>query len=304
MKAQAPIAIFCYRRPEHLRNTLQSLMQCECFENSPIFVFGDGPRNESERASVEATREVARDLLGKQAQYYFSAANRGLSVSVISGVNEVLKSHDRVIVVEDDLVLDRWFLKFMNDALDIYATAENVFQVSGYMFDSPTLIHQNKAIFLPFTTSWGWATWRRAWQRFDAAARGWESLGVDAELRKRFNLGGAYDFATMLERQMNGQRDSWAIRWYWSVFKENGLVVFPPSSLVRNTGFDGSGTHGRGMLSRFGSQSGDLPVIYPEFPQKPVFDAALFDQVSKVLRWQNGGWGARCLGALRRLIRV
>lgn len=302
MATQAPIAIFCYRRPEHLRRTLQSLMQCDGFQSSPIFVFGDGPRNETERAPVEATRDAARELLGARAHYRFSEVNRGLSASVVSGIDKVLEEHDRVIVVEDDLLLGKWFLKFMNEALGTYASAADVFQVSGYMFDAPEIRHQGAVIFLPFTTSWGWATWRRAWQSYDATALGWEELRTDAGLRHRFNLGGAYDYATMLERQMSGQLDSWAIRWYWSVFRVNGLVVFPPTSLVRNTGFDGTGTHGRGLLSRFGGKVGQPLVIYPEFPPKPEFKPALFEQVSEVLRWQNGGWKARCLGTVRRLV--
>jgi len=249
--AQAPIAVFAYRRPEHLRRTLDSLMQCRGFAGSPVFVFCDGPKNDAERDVVQATRDVARAMLGDRADYRFSDINRGLSVSVISGVEEVLKEHDRVIVVEDDLLLDDRFLNFMNEALDTYVGTESVFQVSGYMFAVPELRATSSAIFLPFTVSWGWATWKRAWDRFDPVATGWETLKTDRRLRHRFNLDGAYDYATMLIRQMAGLRDSWAVRWYWTVFKANGLVLFPPTSLVRNTGFDGSGSHGRGRLRSF-----------------------------------------------------
>lgn len=301
MVSQAPIAIFCYRRPDHLRLTLKSLMQCEGFEGSPVFIFGDGPRNESERAAVDNTRAVARELLGGNAKYHFSDSNRGLSASVINGVSTVIERHGRVIVVEDDLVLNKFFVRFMNEALQRYEDDDNVLQVSGYAFASREIAIRNQSVFLPFTTSWGWATWQRAWQQFDPAARGWELLAINAELRARFNLGGAYDYATMLERQMSGQRDSWAIRWYWSVFLKNGLVLFPPMSLVSNTGFDGSGTHGGGAFSRFNQVIDGSAINYPELPTSVVLNHSLVAQAVAALRSQNGGLRTRCLDMVRRL---
>jgi hypothetical protein len=301
MASQAPIAIFCYRRPDHLRRTLHSLMQCEGFEASPVFVFADGPRNESEQASVKATRVVARELLGSNARYHFNDTNRGLSASVIDGVSTVIEMHGRAIVVEDDLVLNKFFVRFMNEALDRYEDNDNVFQVSGYAFESKEIASLNRSVFLPFTTSWGLATWQRAWQQFDPTARGWELLATNAELRARFNLGGAYDYATMLERQMSGQRDSWAIRWYWSVFLKGGLILFPPMSLVSNTGFDGSGTHGGRVFSRFNQVFDSSAIKYPELPMSALLNQSAVAQAVAALRRQNGGLRARCLEMVRRL---
>lgn len=299
--SKAPIAVFCYRRPDHLRNTLQSLMRCEGFPGSPVFVYCDGPRSEAERGDVEATRTVARELLGDDAEYHFSPTNRGLSASVIAGVSDVLARFERVIVIEDDLLLSPDFLSYMNKSLTLYADEARVFQVSGYTFEVPALARAGISVFLPFTTSWGWATWRRAWSNFDAAAKGWERLQTEPGLRRRFNLDGAYDYATMLERQMQGKRDSWAIRWYWSVFSAGGLVLFPPTTLVKNEGMDGSGTHGRGLLRRFRTEALSGTLGEPEFPAKVVADPVSVRQVVDALKWQNGGWRTRCLDLLRRL---
>lgn len=301
MASQAPIAIFCYRRPSHLRRTLLSLIQCEGFEGSPVYVFGDGPRNDSEQAAVDTTRAVARELLGKNAKYHFSDNNQGLSASIINGVNTVIEQHGRIIVVEDDLELNKFFVRFMNEALEDYEANDNVFQVAGYAFESKQIANYNKSIFLPFTTSWGWATWQRAWQHFDTAASGWELLATNAKLRARFNLMGAYDYATMLEQQMSGRRDSWAIRWYWSVFLKNGLVLFPPSSLVNNKGFDGSGTHGSGASSRFNQVFDGSTIKYPEMPKSLDLDQSAVAEAIVALRRQNSGIRTRCLDLFRRI---
>jgi len=296
----APVVVFAYRRPDHLRNTLTNLMRCNGFGQSPVIVYCDGPRDADETDAVRATRELARTMLGERAEYHFSEMNLGLSHSVIAGVSDVVERFGRAIVVEDDLELSPAFLTFMNQSLDRYANDENVFQVSGYMFDVPELEGTPSALFLPFTVSWGWATWKRAWDQFDPQAMGWEALQADKGLRRRFNLDGVYDYATMLVRQMAGMRDSWAVRWYWSVFKANGLVLFPPVSLVRNTGFDGSGTHGRGLLRKFSKARPILSSADIKLPESVALDAGLYAHVKKALSRQNGGligrfvsWGKR-----------
>lgn len=303
MSHYAPVLIFAYRRPEHLRNTLASLMRCTGFEESPVIVYADGPRGPKENETIMATRELAQSMLGNRAEYHFSEGNLGLSRSVIAGVSDAVGRFGRAIVVEDDLELNPAFLTFMNRALDRYAQDETVFQVSGYMFDVPSLQQSSLALFLPFTVSWGWATWKRAWDQFDPLATGWEALRTDKVLRRRFNLDGNYDYATMLMRQMAGLRDSWAVRWYWSVFKANGLVLFPPVSLVRNTGFDGSGTHGRGWLRRYSKGQADLPCSGIALPKSVSLDAELFGCAKKALWQQNGGWMASVVGYLRRLLK-
>jgi Glycosyl transferase family 2 len=304
MAASAPIVVFAYRRPDHLRRTLRSLMDCDGFEGSPVIVYCDGPRNAEERRSTEATREVAREMLGSRAEYHFSDANLGLSRSVIHGVTEVTRRFGRSIVIEDDLQLAPDFLGYMNAALDRYADDPAVFQISGYMFDVPEFADRRDALFLPLTVSWGWATWQRAWNAFDPDASGWEGLRSDRDLRRRFNLAGAYDYATMLESQMAGRSDSWAVRWYWTVFRAGGLVLFPPLSLVGNIGMDGSGTHGRGRLTRFGSeQRGPTPTGPVELPGHALMNARDFASVRAAIWRQNGGWLGQARMRLRRLLK-
>ena len=301
MNTLAPVVIFAYRRPEHLRNTLASLMRCEGFAQSPIIVYCDGPRDDTEVESVAATRMLAKSLLGEQAEYHFSEENLGLSRSVIAGVSETVDRFGRVIVVEDDLELHPDFLTFMNQGLQHYGMNEYVYQVSGYMFNVPELKTRQSALFLPFPVSWGWATWKRAWDKFDPQASDWETLFTDKNLRHQFNLDGAYDYATMLVKQMSGRGDSWAVRWYWTVFNAKGLVLFPSTSLVSNTGFDGSGTHGRGWLRRFTGDTQATKVTSFALPEIAHVDQVNYASVKRALLKQNGGWLGRAINHFRWL---
>ena len=296
----APIALFIFNRADHLQRTIQSLKLCAEFHKSRVIVFGDGPRNQEGVAAVELARSLAKAMLGPDAEYHFRDHNTGLSRSVIDGVTDVVARFGRVIVVEDDLEVSRDFLHFLNAALVRYDQNQEVFQVSGHMFDAPKIAKRGAAVFLPFTTTWGWATWRRAWDRFDPTAQGWELLKVDGKLRRRFNLCECYDYSTMLERQMAGFRDSWGVRWYWSVFSNAGAACFPPFPLVRNIGLDGSGTHGRGVLRSFKIRRKEPPNGAIDLPADVVISEEDFGLVRQAIWEQNGGWLGATADRLRR----
>lgn len=298
----APIALFIFKRADHLERTIRSLKQCDGFIGSKVVVFGDGPRGTHEVSDVASTRALAKELLGPNVEFHFSETNLGLSKSVIDGVTAVVARFGRVIAIEDDLEMSPGFLNFVNAALDRYAADPAVFQISGHMFDAPAVARGGSAIFLPFTTTWGWATWRRAWDCFDPLARGWESLSTDRDLRRQFNLGGCYDYASMLEHQMAGRGDSWGIRWYWSVFQQRGLACFPPCSLIRNIGMDGSGTHGRGVLRGFRQRAELDSAGSIQLPAEAAVDQETFHSVKQAIWQQNGGWvGAAADFCRRRL---
>jgi hypothetical protein len=299
----APIALFIFNRPAHLRKTIASLSACDGFDASRVVVFADGPRHEKEAPLVAEARSVARQLLGSEAAYQESAVNKGLAASISSGVRNLTEQHGRVIVVEDDLSLAPHFLTYMNGALDRYAAAQNVFQVSGHSFNPQEFSDRKSAVMLPFTTTWGWATWDRAWRQFDVTASGWEQLAHDGKLRRRFNLDGVYDYASMLEDQMSGRRDSWGIKWYWTVFKAGGISVFPPWTMVRNDGMDGSGSHGRGRFRSFANISADDRdggfVDYPE----PILIPEDVDAMRRAIWRQNGGQIGRFIDFAKRTIK-
>lgn len=240
----APVALFIYKRANHTKELIESLRRCDGFNDTKVYVYADGPRSEHDVRDVMNTREVARAMLGNHAHYIERNENMGLANSIIHGVSKICREYGRVIVLEDDLVVSNKFIEYMNSALYKYRNEEKIMQISGYMYPIDEFICKHEALFLPVTTSWGWATWERSWKLFDKDMHGSEILDNNRNIRIKFNLDGAYDYYGMLKKQKNGVTDSWAIRWYWSVFNNKGLILYPPISMVKNIGFDGSGTHG------------------------------------------------------------
>jgi hypothetical protein len=302
MTAWAPIGVFIYRRPDHARRTISSLLACEGSDRSPIHVFADGPRNTAEADAVARTRAVAHVLLGDRAVYVEQKANRGLAASIIAGTTELCDRYGQAIIVEDDLVLAPSFLRFLNDGLERYRDDQRVMQVSGHIFDVPGFEGRTDALLLPMTTSWGWATWGRAWTLFDPEVTGWQTMLADKATAHRFNLRGHYDYLRMLDRQQRGEVDSWAVRWHYSVFVHGGLSLFPPCSLVRNVGFDGSGTHGRWSVpvSQGAAPPGMVQYRLPDDISASPETDLVFAAIDRA--WRTTA-PRKILGALRRLSR-
>lgn len=214
---------------------------------TPVTVFCDGPKNSHEAVLVkEVLRESNRPRGFHSLQVISRSENAGLSAAITEGVSLMLASHEAVIALEDDIVTSRGFLTYMNNALHRFADDERVVSVHGYSY--PTAL--TEPFFLRGADCWGWGTWRRGWELFEP-----DGTKLLEELRRRgltseFDFDDSYPFTQMLEDQIAGRNDSWAVRWYASAFLAGRLTLYPGTTLVRNIGTDGSGTHG-GKTLRF-----------------------------------------------------
>ena len=181
-----PIAIFVYKRPEHTRRLLESLVKCAKLETCPIYVFSDGAKDESVRDQVQTVREIIHAFARKNnAKVSEASENLGLSSSILRGISLVLEEHDRIIVLEDDLILNPRTLDFMIQALDRYENEPRVGHVSGFIFPL-RYTPADDAVLLPLFNSWGWATWARSWKDYEwGPDKALREMHHDIGLRKR-----------------------------------------------------------------------------------------------------------------------
>ncbi|HEX6979718.1 MAG TPA: methyltransferase domain-containing protein [Alphaproteobacteria bacterium] len=236
----APLAIFVYKRPKHTRRMLESLRANPDFARSHVTVYCDGPKNDAERSAVDETRRVVEQL-APHARIVARETNMGLAKSIITGVTELCAAHGRVIVCEDDLVFTPFALDYFNDALDFYAEQERVMHIAGYV--RPARGPLPAAFLGRETFCYGWAIWQRAWEKFEVDAKVIIDWIDRRRLHRRFDVDGAMPYWQMLNLQAAGKLDSWAIRWYGTIFMHDGLSLNPGRALVRNEGFDGTGVH-------------------------------------------------------------
>ncbi len=238
----APILLFVYNRPEHVRRNIQALLKNELAAESELFIYSDAAKDETSQAAVKEVRAFIRSIQGfKKITITERTENWGLARSIIDGVTTLINRYGRVIVLEDDLVVAPHFLQFMNDALETYRDEERVGHIQACDFThDPSL---PDTFLIKWTGSWGWGTWDRAWKHFNADGK---ALLTELESRKltyTFDFNGKYGYTRMLRRQIEGKNNSWAIRWNASLFLKDILSLNVGKSLVQNEGFDGSGTN-------------------------------------------------------------
>ncbi len=247
----APAVVFAYNRPKHLKKALTALSKNRGAGNTEVFVFIDGPKEgqdglvQNEVLSVsESFKDCFMSLSIKK-----SERNKGLAKSVIGGVSEVIEKYGKVIVVEDDAVSAEGFLEFMNNALDFYENDSTIWSIGG--FTVPMKLpddYKYDVIKTQRSSSYAWATWKDRWEKTDWDVKDYTAFKKSFSQRRRFNRWGN-DRSGMLDCQMNGEVNSWAIRFDYAMFKNNMYNIVPAKSLIQTIGRDGSGTHSKGKYN-------------------------------------------------------
>ena len=240
----APIVLFVYNRPWHTQQTLEALMKNDLADESELFIYSDGLKNGGNEIDLEKIHKVREVIHEKQwcksVNIIEREENLGLADSVITGVTEIIKKYEKVIVLEDDIVTSPGFLQFMNNALITYEKDKRVMHISGYWFpvNSKRL---PRLFFYQVPSCWGWASWRESWSYLNT-----DAFYLYKEIRSRdkdFNKFNIYcsDFSSQLKRNISKEINTWAVKWYASVYLRNGLSLHPRYSFVNNIGHDGTG---------------------------------------------------------------
>ena len=243
MTAQmAPIVIFAFNRPNHLAQLLKSLLQNKEFADSDLYIYVDGPRNNSDLKLVQETREVAKSFSGMKAKkLVIREKNLGLGSSLKIGVTEVLSKSDKIFVLEDDLIVTNSFLKYMNAGLAKYEAEPKVARIHGYCFGFYQPIQD--PFFLRGADCLGWATWKDRWDSIVWDPRELIDRIDELGLIRQFNLDDSHSHFSVLRAEEKKGFHSWAIYWHASMFSQGRLTLFPGTSLIEYAGADGSGTH-------------------------------------------------------------
>lgn len=240
----APILLFTYCRLLNTKETVEHLLQNEEAKDSDIFIYSDAPKNEIAIERVRATREYLHSIKGfKSITIIEREKNYGLANNIVDGVTSVVNKYGRVIVLEDDLSVSPYFLRYMNEGLERYENRENIASIHGYIY--PVKKKLPEAVLIKGADCWGWATWKRAWDMFCFDAKALYQKIVDEHLEKEFDFNYSYPYVNMLKCQIDGSAGSWAICWYASAFLKNMYTLYPGQSLVQLNDIEGSGsTHG------------------------------------------------------------
>jgi putative methyltransferase (TIGR04325 family) len=240
-----PLILFVYNRPLFTQQTLAALAENEGADQTDLYVFADGPKAEATQedlARIQAVHQIIQSATGfKSVHLTVSPTNKGLAQSVLDGVGRMFEQFEAIIAIEDDVVTSPYMLRFMNEALAAYAQTESVMSIGSwnYYYRDPLL----SCFFTTLPDTICWATWRRSWLLFEQdTALLYEQLRVRKRLYD-FNLQDRFPYEKMLQDQLAGRVNSWAIRWTANACLRDALCLYPNIALSKHIGFGADSTH-------------------------------------------------------------
>ena len=243
-----PIVLILYNRPKHTEKLLQSIINNKNYKKHIFYVFCDGPKNLNDKKKIKEIKFLIRKFENNiKIKSKFRKKNLGLKKNIITSLNYVFKSHDKAIILEDDLVLNKNFFIFMSKALQKYKNSKKIFQISGYSYPiKNTKYHY----FLSLTSCWGWGITSQNWKDFsnfysneNMLLSSYKKIKQSKKLKSNFNYKNTYNYFSMLENNFKNKINSWGIVFYLYLFLNQKLTLFPNASLIKNNGFDGTGNH-------------------------------------------------------------
>ena len=241
----APIVLFVYNRPQHTLKTLEALMQNELAEKSELFIYCDGPKPNAKKEDLDKIDAVHTIILKKQwckkVHIIKAEVNKGLANSIVAGATEIVNRYGKIIVLEDDIVTSKGFLRYMNEALNLYENEPKIMHIGSYLPYTNSYRKLPETFLSRFMSCWGWATWKTSWNKANWNESELYEQIKDPKVRNEFNLEGVLNFHEQLENNIDGSINTWAIKWFASIFLCNGLCLYPSHSLTKNIGFDGTG---------------------------------------------------------------
>lgn len=259
-----PVAFIIFNRPDTTARVFEKIREAK---PKKLYIISDAPRagRDDDVKMVEETRGYVESHVDWDCEVHknYAESNMGCKNRVASGITWVLEHEERTIILEDDVIPSDDFFKFMQDMLDYYNDNERVMMVSGTNLMKNYKI-KGQYTFSCFSSIWGWATWRRAWKKYDIDIKDWPEIHKNGSFKCVQN-GLAYAF---LKKHMDSvythEKDTWDIQWDFCRHKYRGLGVVPAVNMVNNIGFDrADATHTSGSSDEdFSYGKMEFPIIH------------------------------------------
>ena len=253
MTTLAPIIVFCYNRPEHLRKTMTWLRANKHAEESPLYVFCDGPKvnaRDEQLQKIVAARAVVDEMAVvpafKEVHIVKRDENLGLGTSIITGVTEVIYKHGKAIILEDDLETSPLFLDYMNKCLDHYEARKSVFSISGLSRPHPERFYPTDYpydVYVSLTHHpTGWGTWADRWAQVDWDANAYDIMKDQPEMIAALRRIEYSDWEAIKEIHEQG-KNLWSARFALAHFVNYAVSICPIVSYINHIGWDAEATN-------------------------------------------------------------
>ncbi len=241
---ETPVLFIIFNRPDTTRRVFEAIRAAR---PRRLFIAADGPRphkpGEAERC--EATRAITEiiDWPCEVARKY-EAVNLGCKQGVSSAITWFFNQVEQGIILEDDCLPHPTFFSFSTELLTHYADQPEVMMISGDNLLPPLTNQTESYYFSKYAHIWGWASWRRAWQRYDGEMSSYPEFKRQGTIKQIFPERKAqYYWTRLFDRIYAGAIDTWDAQWQYAIFRHGGLSITPAVNLISNIGFGPEATH-------------------------------------------------------------
>lgn len=283
-----PVIFIIFNRPDTTAAVFESIRAAK---PKQLLVVADGPRSTKpgEAEKCAATRAII-DTVDWDCEVHreFSDSNLGCRNRVSSGITWAFGIVDRAVILEDDCLPSPSFFNFCAEMLVRYEDDERTMVVSGdnHLFGQKEA-HESY-YFSRYPHCWGWATWKRAWEKFDL------EMGQWPEIRRRklfdqyfWKASERYYWKALFQYVYDGNIDTWDYQWVYSIWANSGMSIVPKLNLVKNIGFNAEATHTKGdsVYAWLKAEALDFPLVHP----KTVIASVDRDELEARLRVRHSG---------------
>lgn len=294
-----PVLLMTFNRPEL---TARLLDRIKTARPPVLYVACDGPRPGRQDDQEEVSRihaMVAAIDWCDSVKTLFQPVNLGCGHGVSEAISWFLNDVGEGIIFEDDTLPDTSFFPFCGVMLDRYRETTNIMQISGYNYLGGCYSMESDYLFCQCGFSWGWATWKRAWNLFDFEMKSWPEF-------KRLGYHRMFPFSPEVNRffedAYDGNVDTWDYQWNYARIANSGLSVVPKFSLVENIGFGMNGTHGVTLAGGKPFKAPVRPMAFPLKHPRFIYADNCYDRM--LVRAVGGvGLGTRIRKAASALVR-
>jgi len=308
---KAPVLFLIFNRPELTRQSFNCIREAR---PEQLFVAADGPRINScnEEYLCAEVRKVAEQVNWEcEVKTLFRDNNLGCRKAISSAINWFFEHVEEGIILEDDCIPDSSFFGFCEELLERYRNDEEILVISGDNHQCKKRVTPYSYYFSKYPHCWGWASWRRAWLKYDDNMKDWPRLRQSKEFSRWFYSTREKRYWTdQFERRFENKYDTWAVSWVFACWLHRGLTILPEVNLVENIGWGVDATHtvGGEREVRLSSESLGFPLHHPEkvfiqtkadiFTDRLIFSGIPLGVYSRLkrLRW-------RLIRKLRNIVR-
>lgn len=261
-----PITFIFFNRPD---TTMQVFECIKRAKPKKLYLVSDGPRpaKDGEKEIVEQLRKTVEDAVDWECEVHrdYADANMGCHKRMRSGISNTLAKEETTIIIEDDIVPLPCFFPYCQELLSRYREDERIFLISGNNLLQDGSVSDGSYVISRYPSIWGWATWRRAWEKYDDSMAFWEKVKKDGCVRRYYGERFGAMFEKQLECAYTGERDTWDYQWEATRMYYGGYGITPKYNLIDNIGFnreDATHTQG-GCMYDFSRKELDFPLVRP-----------------------------------------